>query len=220
MFPPLGFDEGPKVEFTAIILGAGNSLRMGQPKALKFVMGQPAWLRLGQLCIDAGAKKALVMVSADVQAHISENMPLDSANHHGIEPIAVPEKLRHRGPIGSVLHGIRCTSKTEGWLLWPVDHPFVDRDTIKKLTAGTGLVRVPRHEGRRGHPIYIDGSDREQLLDLLESGKTLRDYVHLHSDETKDIEVDDPAIQWNCDSPAAFRTWHAKFEELVKSTGR
>ena len=35
-----------------------------------------------------------------------------------------------------------------------------------------------------------------------------------------DIEVDDPAIQWNCDSPAAFRTWHAKFEELVKSTGR
>ncbi len=209
MFPSYGDERG---DFTALVLAAGDSERMGQPKATLRIRNQPAWLRVARICISAGARQVLILVSATTIEEVRAKLPIGASEDRKMVPLNVPEKLRKLGPIGSIMHGLKRCRETPGWLLWPVDHPFVSTTTIRALVTGEGLIRLPNHDGKRGHPIYLESSCADELKGLLQRGKTLRDYVHAHRREIADIDVNDEAIHWNCNSPANFRSRLAQFE--------
>jgi len=90
-----------------------------------------------------------------------------------------------------------------------VDHPAVAPATIAALTGllpegrPPALLRIPRWNGRRGHPIWISKSLVPEFL-ALPAGSSARDVVTQHAGEIAYIDVDDPGILADVDDPAAY----------------
>jgi molybdenum cofactor cytidylyltransferase len=97
----------------------------------------------------------------------------------------------------------------EGVLFTLADHPAVAASTIDALTAERirqpwPLIRVPRFEGRRGHPVWFSRAIVAEFLALPADGAA-RDVVHSHAAETEYLDVDDPGVVADIDDPAAYR---------------
>ena len=111
------------------------------------------------------------------------------------------------GQTGSMQCGLRAVPATaEGVLFTLVDHPSVRPETLDALLAGPAkaLVRVPRYQGRRGHPIWFSRALIPEFLALEESGAA-RDVVRAHAAETEFLDLDDPAVVADIDDPEAYR---------------
>ena len=89
-----------------------------------------------------------------------------------------------------------------------VDHPAVAPGTIDALLNGAGktLLRVPRYQGKRGHPIWISPALIPEFLALPKDGAA-RDVVRRHAAGTEFLDVDDPGILADIDDPEAYEAW-------------
>src|ERR1035441_11086658 len=71
------------------------------------------------------------------------------------------------------------------------------------LTGAAPLLRVPRHQGRRGHPIWFSRDLIAEFLGLPENGAA-REIVRAHAAQTEFLDVDDPGILADIDDAAAY----------------
>ena len=120
-----------------------------------------------------------------------------------------------RGQTSSMQCGLRAVpAEAESVLFTLVDHPAVAPATLDALLAGTGtptpqlripppLVRVPRHQGLRGHPIWFSRELIAEFLGLPENGAA-RDIVRSHVAQTEFVDVDDAGILADIDDAAAY----------------
>jgi CTP:molybdopterin cytidylyltransferase MocA len=110
------------------------------------------------------------------------------------------------GMTSSLQCGLRAVPPdAEGTLFTLVDHPAVSPETVRALVAPPRpLLRVPRHEGKRGHPVWFSRDLFEEFLKLPQTGAA-RDVVRAHAAETDFLDVDDAGILADIDDPAAYR---------------
>ena len=117
-----------------------------------------------------------------------------------------------RGQTSSMQCGLRAVPPgAESVLFTLVDHPAVAPATVDALLGGPGppappsgpLVRVPRHLGRRGHPIWFSRELVAEFLGLPDNGAA-RDIVRSHAARTEFLDVDDAGILADIDDPAAY----------------
>jgi len=111
------------------------------------------------------------------------------------------------GQTSSLQCGLRAVpTGAEGILMTLVDRPAVAEATVDALvSAGSSLpLRVPRYQGRRGHPIWFSRALVAEFLALGTEGAA-SDVVHRHTGETEFLDLDDPGITANVDDPAAYR---------------
>jgi molybdenum cofactor cytidylyltransferase len=73
----------------------------------------------------------------------------------------------------------------------------------KSAGATSYLLRVPRHQGRRGHPIWFSRDLIAEFLALGEDGAA-REIVRAHAAQTQFLDVDDPGILADIDDAAAY----------------
>jgi molybdenum cofactor cytidylyltransferase len=87
-------------------------------------------------------------------------------------------------------------------LIWPVDVPFVSPSTVGAiLAAPAGLLVIPTHGGRGGHPLRLP-SGRFAELDALDPTLGLRALVQARPGEVLRLPVDDAAVLQDVDTPA------------------
>ena len=112
-----------------------------------------------------------------------------------------------RGQTTSMQCGLRAAPPgAEGVLFTLVDHPAVARETIEALLASPRpVVRAPRHNGQRGHPIWFSRSLIPEFLALPEDGAA-RDVVRRYAENTEFLDVDDPGILADIDDLEAYRS--------------
>lgn len=111
-----------------------------------------------------------------------------------------------RGQTSSLQCGLAAVpAEAEGVLLTLVDHPAVEAATVAALVEpGGGLLRIPRYQGRRGHPVWIARALIPELLAVREP-HTAKDVVHEHREKTAFLDLEDPGIVADIDDPAAYR---------------
>lgn len=184
-----------------LILAAGESRRMGSPKALLTYRGETF---LDGLIGRFAAQCSPVVVVLGAGA---DQIRTGTTRH---ATFVYNERYR-LGQTTSMHCGLRAMpAGTEGILFTLVDHPAVSPATINALTryAGTGCavpkLRVPRHDGRRGHPIWLSADLIPEFLALQEDGAA-RDVVRAHTAETEFLDVDDAGILADIDDPEAYR---------------
>ena len=187
------------------ILGAGDSRRMGRPKILLETGGHPHLLQILETAQAAGISDYLIACQAD---HLSalETLGLPASHLH-----PVPSSLRARGPIGSLAsllgdtHALSQFSPEglvpEGLMLWPVDHPHVQVATLEALLAAPGPLRVPIHQARRGHPVWIASALWPRIGALADQGKTLKTLFHEHQAQVTWVPVRDEGVVRNLNQP-------------------
>ncbi len=118
----------------AVILAAGESRRMGKPKALLSLQGQTFVERLIQATRHPRVGRTLVVLGADAETIRAKLPAVETAS------IVVNPDWR-MGQLSSIHAAIRSlpavagpsTEKTEGLILCPVDHPLISANLIAQL---------------------------------------------------------------------------------------
>jgi CTP:molybdopterin cytidylyltransferase MocA len=192
-----------------LILAAGVSRRMGTPKALLRYRDESFLDTLIGL-FQARCAPVIVVLGAaaqDVRAATRRTATFVENEHW------------ESGQTSSMQCGLRAVPvDAEGVLFTLVDHPAVRMETIDALLgagvrgdAETGKLkhapprlRVPRYQGRNGHPIWFSRGLIPEFLALAESGAA-RDVVRAHVGVTEFVSVDDPGVLADIDDPAAYR---------------
>jgi CTP:molybdopterin cytidylyltransferase MocA len=188
------------VKTAGLILAAGESRRMGSPKALLEYHGEMFLDRLVRL-FSARCAPVIVVLGA----HAEELRARSRA-----ECTFVFNADWRTGQTSSMQCGLRAVPEgAEGVLFTLVDHPAVSEATLDRLQPplpdGRGSVlRIPRFEGRRGHPIWFSSALIPKFLAIPPDGAA-RDVVRAHAAETEFLDVDDPGILADIDDPAAYR---------------
>ncbi|QOY89661.1 nucleotidyltransferase family protein [Paludibaculum fermentans] len=114
-----------------------------------------------------------------------------------------------RGQLSSLQCGLRALPPCSSVFFLPIDSPGVQPGTLRRLLAALHSspesdIVIPRHSGRRGHPVLMRYTLIPEFLALAPSA-TAREVVHAHLGTTLYVDVDDPAIHLDIDDPAAYQ---------------
>jgi molybdenum cofactor cytidylyltransferase len=186
------------VSVAGIILAAGESRRMGFPKALLRYHDETFLDTL--IGLFATRCQSVIVVLGAHAGRIREG---------GLRPATlVINPDYQRGQTTSMQCGLRAVpAGAESVLFTLVDHPAVAPATLDALLAeprtSSPMVRVPRYQGRRGHPIWFSRELIAEFLELPENGAA-RDIVRSHAAQTEFLDVDDAGILADIDDPAAY----------------
>jgi molybdenum cofactor cytidylyltransferase len=186
----------------AVILSAGESSRMGEPKALLPVQGQTFIERIVTALARAQIREIIVVLGH----HAPEIAP--KIKHLPVRTI-VNEDYK-KGQLSSLQAAIRSlpAEGIDGILVHLVDHPFVSAGLveamIKQFYESQKLIVVPRCKGRRGHPVIFSSKLFPELLAApLERGA--KEVVHAHQGDTLEIETPEEGVAIDIDTPSEYQ---------------
>jgi molybdenum cofactor cytidylyltransferase len=184
----------------AVILAAGASRRMGQPKLTLPWHGRTIIGHVVSVYRLAGASP-IVIVSAENDEALAEVSAVLEVRHVSVSPGG--EML------ASVKAGLSALDEShiEAALLAPGDHPLLAAETVASLIAvwraGHAPIVAPSIGGRRGHPILVGRSLWPAILSL-EVGCTLRDFLRSRADEIHYVVVEDEGVIRDVDTPEEY----------------
>lgn len=182
-----------------IVLAAGRSQRMGEPKPLLEIDGQTFLERAITTLRSGGCASVIVVLSPSESTQTMREIA-ESAGAHVVEnPNSKSE------PIDSLRIGLDgAPTDARAAAVLPVDHPVVRESTVAALvrafeSRGSIIVR-PVFGDRPGHPIVLERSVWGELAepDLPEGTRTV---VRRHLAEIDHVVVDDPGVRANIDTP-------------------
>lgn len=181
----------------AVVLAAGASSRFGGfPKALVPIGGEPAVLRVTRICEEEGFEPCVV-----VGAHALEVRRALSGSGVGIAEN--PEWVE--GRTGSIQRGLDLIPEDTSVLLWPVDHPFVQAMTLRRLGTAAehdamGVWFIPTFDGSGGHPVLLKPPALARVRDLRPS-TPLRSLLSGFGPQVVRLPVDDAGVCANVNTP-------------------
>jgi len=187
----------------AIVLAAGESKRMGSPKALLSFEGK-TFIRGAVDMLTAVGLSPIVVV---LGAHADEVRP--QVEGQGVL-VTVNEEY-NAGQLSSLQKGLELVrqSPVAGVLVHPVDHPAVNPETIRTLmerfaVAGASMV-IPNYRGRRGHPVIFSTELFDELMNA-PAAAGARFVVWQHAGEVEDVATEDCGVTQNIDTPEEYRS--------------
>jgi molybdenum cofactor cytidylyltransferase len=186
---------------SAVILGAGRSRRMGQPKLIlpwgeTTVVGQ-----IARTLQAAGIARISVVTGAAREQVESALAGLT------VETIYNPEYERSE-MLASLKLGLAAQpSETQAILVVLGDQPGIEESVVRRVTMGffetQARLVAPSYQKRRGHPWLVQRSLWEEILDL-PTDQTLRDFLNRHGEEIAYVTVDTASILKDIDTPADY----------------
>ena len=199
----------PAIRFAGIVLAGGSSRRMGRPKATLRIEGKPFVARSVELLHGEGLHP-LVVVAGE---HFEQTL---AALPVGFDVWTLHNPQPERGQLHSLklaLRSLRSASDVSGAVVALVDHPRVRSATVRALLAAAREdgIAVPRHGGRRGHPVVFGRALFAELLATADEDGA-RVVVRNRPDRVTTVDVDDPGILLDVDTPAEY--------ERLTPTGR
>ena len=200
----------PAGAVAAVIPAGGRSRRMGAVKALLPFGGRPMIARVVEAVARAGAVSDIVVVTGHVVEEISAALA-------GLPCRLVHNPAHATGEmISSVRAGVASLpADVSAFFVVLADQPMVRPESLIAMTdalrrSGAPVV-LPRHAGPRGHPVLFDGRCREQVL-ALPPDATLKDLVRGHGDRCLELDLTDPAVVTDVDTPEDYQRALAEWE--------
>jgi CTP:molybdopterin cytidylyltransferase MocA len=176
----------------AVVLAAGASSRMGEPKALLTRSD-------GKRYVDAIAATARAAGCGHVVVVVGPPHGDAIRAQTGEATAWNPDPAR--GMLSSVQAGIAALpSHAEAALVWPVDIPFVRVDSVRALVVHDGTIVVPVHNARGGHPLRVARAHFAEIA-TLDPARGLKALLDAHRGEVVRLFVDDAGVLVDVDTP-------------------
>ena len=184
-----------EVKAAAIILAAGESRRMGRPKALLPFRGGTF---LSVLAETLGLYCSPVYAVFGFEAEqLMERVPASV--------VAVANPDYEQGMLASLQAGLRAAGKLPERVLFTlVDHPAVESGTVRELLQFDASLVIPRYAGKRGHPVAISRDIACEFIAEPISSK-ISDVIDRHARQIRYVDVDDAAIRDDIDDPQLYQ---------------
>ncbi|HSF17272.1 MAG TPA: nucleotidyltransferase family protein [Vicinamibacteria bacterium] len=196
----------------ALILSAGESRRMGSPKALlPFPLergGETTFLERLLHVLQTSRARPILVVLGHEPDRIREAVDLTSVRQ------AVNSRYRE-GMLSSIQCGIEALAESDvdGALICPVDHPRITTDVVNTLITrfeATGApVVLPIQSARRGHPVLFSAAVFPELL-RAPRAVGARQVVWDHGDDLLEVQVTESGVRVDIDTPADYRSFRER----------
>lgn len=190
------------MKIAAIVLAAGGSTRLGQPKQLLEFRGQPLVRRMAEAALAAGCAPVAVVVG--------EQRAAIAAALEGLAVELVPNEKWEGGIGSSVRAGVQSLPEWEAVIIAACDQPHVDADLFRELIGmqeETGqLIVASSYSGTRGVPALFLRRYREELL-RLPNEQGAKALIARHAAEVATVDFPQGAI--DIDTPADYRALQA-----------
>ena len=193
-------------QVSAILTAAGESSRMGRPKALLPWRGAALIEYQASSLLRGGATEVVVVLGHE---------------HETIAPHVTGDCVRYvvnpdyaLGKATSIRAGIReLGPAVTDIVLLAVDQPrppdVVARVVDSHLRA-SALVTSPRYRGRGGHPLIFSAALREELEAITEEGQGVRAVFRAHAADVNEVHIDDAVIRLDLNTPDDYRQAQAR----------
>jgi len=188
-----------------IILAAGQSKRMGQPKML---------LPWGKLTVIEQ------VISTFLNAGIEDIVVVTGSTRQHVEQVIQPYPVMtvHNSDYvsGEMLSSLQCglraiSPKAEATLVGLGDQPQIQERSVRLICDAYRRDRaslvVPSFELRRGHPWLVARPLWSELLEMRAS-ESPRDFLNRHMDEIHYVTLDTPSILADLDTPEDYQRSH------------
>jgi len=180
-----------------VVLAAGESKRMGEPKPL----------------VKIGGKRMIEWVVGSFKDTAGDIVVVLGHEPDAIKPVLeklgvrwVVNERYHEGMVSSFKEGLQELENCDAVFLALGDQPFVDKDYLTNAIgvwkSGAKIVS-PVHKGKKGHPVLFDQSLFGEISSL-QRHEMIRDVIHRHGSELRLVEAGEWAIV-DLDSPEDFR---------------
>ncbi len=192
----------------AIVLAAGHGSRFGTNKLLQ---KNAAGLALASL-----SARALQGIACKVAVVSKQARPLEVLYQNaGFQIVQVPSEAEAPcAPSGMSLSlrcGVAACVQAHGWIIALADMPGVSAHTVRQIATalemGAPLVAC-RYRGQRGNPVGFSQAFGPALMNL-SGDQGARALLQLHSNSIHWLDVDDPGILFDVDTPADWQRWLA-----------
>jgi nicotine blue oxidoreductase len=173
----------------AIILAAGGSTRMGEPKALLDLHGR-SLIEAHVAALSTCCSPVIVVLGAagdEINAVLPE----------GVQRVWNPDWASTQTK-DSIVLGLASLAPDCTVVVTPVDVPPVPVDVLEML-LDSPLPAVPVDEGQRGHPVVVLAGP---ALEALRAAP-----LHAHLKDVTEVEVDWPDCTLGFNTPQEWADW-------------
>ena len=194
------------LNFAAIVLAAGGSTRMGQPKQLLPVAGRSLVRRIADAVLASPANPVVVVLGAGAEAIRSEIAAL---------PVVIVENTEwEEGLAASIRSGVRALESLspppDAAALILCDQPNLTPDALARLAeeysrSGRSIVAA-RYDGHPGPPALFARRHFPELLALRGPGGA-RPLLRRHADTLATVDLPEMAV--DLDNPSDYRKFVA-----------
>jgi molybdenum cofactor cytidylyltransferase len=189
------------MNISAIILAAGQSKRMGQPKMLlpwgnTTVLGKviETVRRTGIediLVVTGGAREEVEKIVVQYQLRMAHN-----------------ENFANEEMLTSIQLGLReQKNQSDTTLICLGDQPQVEERSVRNVCnifhENKSRIVVPSYQMRRGHPWLIAKELWDEVLQM-RAPASMRDFLDAHKNDIFYMEYDSPSILQDLDTPADY----------------
>lgn len=178
----------------SVVLLAGNSSRMGEPKQ-HVKLQDKTFLEL--------IIQKLLQNKENIEKMVFVGQKKDEKAESLIKSIGgnwVVNEHPENGPLSSIRLALESLDEEKPILLWPIDHPLVSHETIKELMVKwnqdqTRIV-VPSSGERRGHPTIFPKWAYKSFFKA-DMGVGAKQILDENSEKIEYVVVEDPWIRAN-----------------------
>jgi CTP:molybdopterin cytidylyltransferase MocA len=188
-----------------IVLAAGRSRRMGEPKAM-LSAGDETFLQRAVRALQEGGCAYVVVVTGPPDDDTARLIARDAAGM-GAE-VAVNPAVQSEQADSLRIGLAALPGEAEAAVVAPVDVPDVSgalvRAVIDAFVRTGAPVALPARGGRHGHPVLFARRVFAELMrpELPQGARTV---VHAHAAELAEVPVD--ALPTDLDTPDEYRRW-------------
>ena len=187
----------------AVVLSAGESSRMGQPKALLPIDGETFIERIVAALKQTKVGKIIVILghnARELQSKIS-HLPVEIL-------INTDYKLGQLSSLQLAVRNLQPDLDCDGMLVHLVDHPYLApalvEEMIRRFYETKKRIIVPKFQGKRGHPVIFSNALFDEILSApMEEGA--KAVVNAHRAETLEIETAEEGIAVDIDTPELYQ---------------
>jgi len=186
---------------SAIILAAGQSKRMGQPKML---------LPWGNLTVIEH------VIVTFLNAGMEDILVVTGGAHERVEEVIerYPVRRTHNKDYvtGEMLSSLQCglsqmLPQTQATLIGLGDQPQIQERSVRFICeayqASKSLLIVPSFQMKRGHPWLVARPLWKEMLEL-SPPETPRDFLNHRADEIQYVNMDTPTVLEDLDTPEDY----------------
>jgi molybdenum cofactor cytidylyltransferase len=181
---------------SAILLGAGESKRMGVDKLSLPWRGKTVFEHCFEILLRSNVEELVIVLSI---------------RNRGIRNVFQREKVKivtnpyfKKGMSTSIQRGLQAIHpNSHGILIALGDQPFLKTRTINVLIRafdqGRGGIVVPSFQGKRGHPVILHRKYKKELLDL-KGDVGAKNIIERHPEDVRVVSIKSEGVVKDVDT--------------------
>ena len=186
---------------SAIVLAAGASARMGEPKAL-LKIGEKTFLQHIIDVLHSACILDTVIVLGNDAVEIQNTLDWFQGK------VVINDNWQ-QGQLSSIIAGMNMLDGTDlhGVMISPVDHPLISQgllvDLLQTFWKSKKKIVLPVYDQKRGHPVIFS----KELFDELKSAPInvgARFVVRQHSNDVAELVTTEEGVVQNIDTPEDY----------------